>query len=197
MLAACTAAPAPVEVAAPKSVEVPRPVEVAKAVEVTAPTPVAATVPVDALACKADGECVASCSQGAVARAWFERMFPGGEACEDGCANKGTEPPRCEGGRCVAWRGGARDPMCTGIAALVAPQRPGPAHRCARDEECRMSCAWGAVNSGWFALADRPDCKDGCAGKGMTVRCDAGRCLALRDGQPDPECTERAIHGRE
>jgi hypothetical protein len=64
-------------------------------------------------ACTKNGDCVASCRHGAVARAWHEATYPGGEACEDGCTSKGTEPPMCVNGGCVARRAGQDDPICT------------------------------------------------------------------------------------
>lgn len=128
-------------------------------------------------------------------RSWYARMFPGGEACEDGCTSKGTQAPRCEAGSCVAYAEGERDPLCTRRAVLHEPQRPGPAHRCQRDDECQLSCTFGAVNTAWYALAPRDECRDGCASKGMSSRCEDGRCVASREGAPDPPCTERSIHG--
>ncbi|MFO0631473.1 MAG: hypothetical protein U0168_01345 [Nannocystaceae bacterium] len=52
-----------------------------------------------------------------MSRAWHTAVYPGGEACEDGCTSKGTDAPRCEASTCVAYRGGARDPGCTGVVA--------------------------------------------------------------------------------
>lgn len=77
------------------------------------PPPPQPSSPDPRFACAKNGDCVASCQHGAVARAWYEATYPGGEACEDGCTSKGTEPPRCEEGTCVAYRLGARDPSCT------------------------------------------------------------------------------------
>jgi hypothetical protein len=64
-------------------------------------------------ACTKNGDCMASCRHGAVARAWHEATYPDGEACHDGCTSKGTEPPMCVNGGCVARRGGQDDPLCT------------------------------------------------------------------------------------
>ncbi len=95
--------------------------------EPTAPAKVepSAEVPAAAparFACREDRECVASCLHGAVARAWHTAAYPGGEACQDGCTSKGTEPPRCEQGKCVAYRAGAPDPVCTNVANEPVPE---------------------------------------------------------------------------
>ncbi|MEZ4449841.1 MAG: hypothetical protein R3B09_10220 [Nannocystaceae bacterium] len=156
------------------------------------------TTPHEDYTCSADHECVASCSQGAVNRAWYERMFPGGEACEDGCTSKGSEAPRCMAGTCVAYHDGDTDPWCTHVRGLVTePQRPGPAHRCTLDDECRLSCTFGAVNTQWYELAPRHECKDGCASEEMRVICEKGRCAAYQGRSPYPACTERSIHRSE
>lgn len=82
---------------------------------VSSPPPPQPTTPdPDArFACTKNGDCVASCRHGAVARAWHEAAYPDGEACEDGCTSKGTEPPMCVNGGCVARRAGQDDPLCT------------------------------------------------------------------------------------
>ena len=69
------------------------------------------------------------------------------------------------------------------------------AHACARDDQCRLSCTYGAVTNLWYDLADRrrDECRDGCSAKGMSVRCEDGRCLALRNGEPYLGCTARSI----
>ncbi len=148
-------------------------------------------------ACTNDAACITSCSQGAVNREWYIAMFPGGEACRDGCTSKGHGPARCDAGMCVAYYADMPDPLCTRRSDLVTVvQRPGPAHRCTNDEECQLSCTYGAVRSDWYRLMDRraEECRDGCSSKGMSVRCEDGRCLALRMDEPWLGCTERSIY---
>lgn len=149
--------------------------------------------PPERLACAADGECLASCRHGAVNRAWHLAAYPGGEACEDGCTAKGTEAPRCEQGRCVAYRGGAPDAKCT---ALDVPtlDGPGPAHRCGADGECTLHCEHGAVNQQWLSWQRPSECGDGCTSPGHEPpRCEGGRCVAYRGGKPHAACTGRAV----
>jgi len=145
-------------------------------------------------ACSKNGDCVASCQHGAVARAWYEATYPGGEACQDGCTSKGTEPPMCVDGGCVARRAGLDDPSCTRLShpPLVGP---GPAHACQRDAECTNDCALGAINAEWLTTqGDRPTCKDGCTSKGTEpARCEDGTCVGYRLGARDPTCSRRPV----
>ena len=57
-------------------------------------------------ACKVDGDCRNSCSQGAVNSDWYKKAAV--NECEDGCENQLSEAPRCIDGGCVAFR---RDPQ--------------------------------------------------------------------------------------
>jgi len=149
-------------------------------------------------ACERDEDCLVSCAQGAVSWRWYREALPGGESCEDGCAADGISA-RCEAGACVATRddgaGPRPDPSCTRRDDAPPPERPGPAHRCAADDDCTLRCRLGAVNRRTIgALVELgPDCRDGCRSAGMSVRCEEGRCLALRLNEPEPLCTERSI----
>ncbi|MBL8946989.1 MAG: hypothetical protein JNK45_27705 [Myxococcales bacterium] len=186
LLAACSAAtPEPTTKAEPAKAEH------AKA-EPTAGTEVAAQ-PSARLACTANDECLASCRHGAVNRAWHAATYPGGEACEDGCTAKGTEAPRCEQGRCTAYRGGALDSQCTALD--VAPlDGPGPAHRCAADDDCAVHCEHGAVNRQWLSWQRPSECGDGCTSPGHEPpRCEDGRCVAYRGGARHAACTGRVV----
>jgi predicted small lipoprotein YifL len=58
--------------------------------------------------CNVDGDCMNSCSQGAVNRVWYEKAQP--RECEDGCDNQVSEAPRCIDHGCVAFRSDPRDP---------------------------------------------------------------------------------------
>jgi hypothetical protein len=58
--------------------------------------------------CNADGDCMNSCSQGAVNRVWYANAKP--QECEDGCDNQVTESPRCIDHGCVAFRSDPSDP---------------------------------------------------------------------------------------
>jgi len=54
--------------------------------------------------CVSEADCVNSCELGAVNAAWYATLEPlGFIECEDGCADVAAAPPRCEGGRCVAY----------------------------------------------------------------------------------------------
>lgn len=145
-------------------------------------------------ACTSDDSCIASCRHGAVAKDWYAKQYPGGEACEDGCTSKGTEAPVCREGQCIARRFDADDPGCTATDNPVI-EGPGPAHRCTSDTDCTNDCAYGAVNRAWFeALVDPDGCKDGCTSKGTeAARCEDGRCVAYRLGKRDASCTGRSI----
>ena len=80
-------------------------------------------------------------------------------------------------------------------AAIVAEDRAdaGASRRqgCQRDADCLLSCRHGAVNASWYhaALPSGEPCEDGCASKGLTASCDAGRCVAKKNGALVPECT--------
>jgi hypothetical protein len=144
-------------------------------------------------ACTADNDCMSSCRHGAVSRAWHTNAYPGGEACEDGCTSKGTEAPRCESSKCVAYREGARDPVCTGVDVEPIAGH-GPAHRCSADDQCTTTCEHGAVNKEWLSWQPTSECGGGCTNPGHEPpKCEAGRCVAYRDGKPQPSCTERPI----
>jgi hypothetical protein len=189
LLPGCDRAPAP----DPKVAAKPVPTAKAPATpELTAkPDPTATSA--DRLGCTANAECTASCRHGAVSRAWHTATYPGGEACEDGCTSKGTEPPRCENRACVAYRAGARDPLCTALDVDPIPG-PGPAHRCDADEQCTLSCARGAVNTAWLSWHAEAECRDGCTGAGAgPPRSGACRRVAYRGGKPDTACTELPI----
>jgi len=56
-------------------------------------------------ACRADADCINSCSRGAVNRDWYRTAHV--DECHDGCANQLAAPPRCIEQSCVAF---ARDP---------------------------------------------------------------------------------------
>jgi hypothetical protein len=152
------------------------------------------TPPDDRIACQHDDDCLASCRHGAVSKAWHIAAYPGEEACEDGCANKGTESPRCEAGSCVAYRDGDRHPVCTRVDRAVLAG-PGPAHRCTVDADCMQTCAHGAINREWFSWHDfGPDCRDGCTRKGTDPpRCEEGQCVAYHLGTRDDLCTARSV----
>ena len=147
-------------------------------------------------ACANDADCTNSCLHGAVNRAWWERTYPGGEACEDGCTSKGTDPARCEAGSCVAYVSGARSDECTKRRRAPLPG-PGPAHRCSSDDDCRTSCRYGAVNREWYSYGATNECKDGCASKGDSARCEGGACVAYAGAKRNDLCTRRSIHVRE
>ncbi|MFO0553618.1 MAG: hypothetical protein U0271_34870 [Polyangiaceae bacterium] len=151
----------------------------------------ASASPSDRFACESDGDCTNSCMHGAVAMRWYEANYPGGEACDDGCTSKGTEPAKCEQKRCVAYAQGKRAPECTNLDKPVVPG-PGPAHRCTQDTDCRMSCRYGAVNKLWYEYRAKDECKDGCA-RGNSPRCEGGVCTAYRNGKLDADCTQRSI----
>lgn len=146
------------------------------------------------LACNADRDCTNSCRHGAVNRRWWELKYPGEEGCEDGCTSKGTDPARCENGKCTAYAFGKPAKECTELLREVVPG-PGPAHRCNAPADCMNSCRYGAVNRNWYGLAQRNECKDGCAGKGSEApRCEKGMCTAYNRGVSHPHCTERSVH---
>jgi hypothetical protein len=173
----------------------PREVSAAPAPQIQTPPPAPPapkpTGPIGpAHACAADGDCMNSCNHGAVSRDWYTEQYPGGERCEDGCTSKGTEPAKCIDGLCTAFRLGQRSDQCTRREAQVI-SGPGPAHSCNTDEDCGCSCTYGAVNSSWYSYSVDPakECKDGCASKGMSARCEQGRCAAFRMGQPHAGCT--------
>jgi hypothetical protein len=69
-------------------------------------------------ACAADGDCMNSCSEGAVSQKWYASASV--DECDDGCANQIHDPPRCIDGGCVAFihdphdeQRVQRDPGCT------------------------------------------------------------------------------------
>lgn len=80
-------------------------------------------------------------------------------------------------------------------SAVVAEDRAdaGASRRqsCQRDADCLLSCRHGAVNASWYhaALPNGEACQDGCASKGLTASCAAGRCVAKKNGALVPECT--------
>jgi len=66
--------------------------------------------------CASDGDCMTSCSQGAVNRDWYKNAHV--HECKDGCEDDGAAAPRCIDKQCVAFREGPggttkRDPGCT------------------------------------------------------------------------------------
>lgn len=171
-----------------------RPPEVEVRPAPSAPPTAAAAGP---FTCQRDDDCTASCTHGAVNRRYQQSRYPGGEACEDGCTRKGTDAPRCQGGECVAYHLGAPDPLCTRVAnQRTEPLVPGPAHRCQRDDECRMSCAFGAIRGDWYGWQDLAahECRDGCAAKGTRAGCEDGICVARRDGARLRDCELRSIY---
>lgn len=131
-----------------------------------------------------------------MSRSWWERTYPGGEPCEDGCASKGTEAPRCVAGACTAFRGGSVDASCTFRDAAPSASA-GPAHRCSADSDCMMSCEFGALRRDWFEAQGllRFECKDGCA-EISDARCRSGACVAERGGRVVEGCTRLPAHPR-
>ncbi|CAN5314406.1 hypothetical protein BH09MYX1_BH09MYX1_15520 [soil metagenome] len=138
-------------------------------------------------ACAKDAECTLSCTHGAVNRDWYRKSHPGGEACEDGCAAKGTSVA-CTAGQCVAMRGGAVDSSCTGVVKPV--EAIGPYHRCTSARDCTLTCKYGALNAARArSLVD--DCDDGCAVH--EVDCRAGSCVAVNHGAVVSGCSHVSI----
>jgi hypothetical protein len=79
-----------------------------------------------------------------------------------------------------------------------APAQPIPSpHSCGAAEDCICSCKFGAVNRDWYSHSVDPktECKDGCASKGMSARCEQGRCVAYFRGDPEPHtgCTGKNV----
>ena len=148
----------------------------------------------DSFACEVDADCTNSCQHGAVNKAWWEAQYPGGEACEDGCTSKGTDPARCEAKQCVAYAHGKPAPECTRKQAPVL-SGPGPAHRCNQDSDCTMTCAYGAVNKHWASYGAKRLCKDGCEDQfSEPPHCDSGACVAYLNGKPTSRCSRMSIH---
>ena len=67
--------------------------------------------------CATDADCMVSCSQGAVNKAWYATANV--HECDDGCANQLAAAPRCVEHACVAFRESAdgktvtRNDSCT------------------------------------------------------------------------------------
>jgi len=65
--------------------------------------------------CSADADCMNSCSQGAVSRAWYKDAHV--NECDDGCEGWGAVEPKCLDKQCVAFHTGkdgvVRSPGCT------------------------------------------------------------------------------------
>lgn len=187
VVAACTGASSPAVKSEPTKAESTK-AEPTKA-EPTKAEPAAPKVH----ACVTDTDCIASCRHGAVSRAWHTKVYPGGEACEDGCTSKGTDAPRCESSECVAYRQGARDPVCTGVDVEPIVGH-GPAHRCSADDQCVTTCDHGAVNKEWLSWQKPSECGGGCGSPAQDpTKCEDGRCVAYRGGRPDPGCTGRPV----
>ena len=67
-----------------------------------------------AYSCKADGDCMTTCAQGAINASWYEANKKGLGACKDGCTRKGTKPARCIEGICTRiGRDNKPDASCT------------------------------------------------------------------------------------
>ena len=148
------------------------------------------SAPAATYACAVAADCVNSCSQGAVSKRWYEESFLGVPECDDGCNNQISDPPQCIEGSCVAFGQGKRRDHCTRHAVAIPP--PGPPHQCEAAGDCMNSCAYGAVNKAWYASGPRSECKDGCVAEGYEPpRCEAGTCVAYRDGNRSPYCTRR------
>lgn len=99
----------------------------------------------------------------------------------------------------------------TAAPQTAAPQTAEPVeesilrdpHRfdCTTDSDCGNSCAYGAVNTGWYARAEVApgfsECEDGCNNQiSAPPRCESGSCVAYQaDPQeetkisPRPSCT--------
>ena len=77
--------------------------------------------------------------------------------------------------------------------ALPPAAKPAAKLACSEDRDCTMSCQEGAVSGDWYRawVATHPECKDGCAGKGMSARCVKGGCVAFHSGSRDDSCTAR------
>src|SRR5512140_1381792 len=54
--------------------------------------------------CTSDADCMTSCSQGAVSRAWYATAKV--DECKDGCESDGAAAPQCLEHQCVAFRVG-------------------------------------------------------------------------------------------
>jgi hypothetical protein len=99
-------------------------------------------------------------------------------------------------GACARPRVAAVPPV---DAAARAPDDPEAPYRCARDQDCVVSCRFGAVATVWWRAHGADDdrgCQDGCASKGLVAVCERGSCATddTRFGkrQRVPECTRRA-----
>jgi len=85
----------------------------------------------------------------------------------------------------------AANPPAAVVATDASDADASRRHRCKRDAECLLSCTHGAVNADWYhaALPSGEPCEDGCAAKGLAASCEAGRCVAKKNGVLAPECT--------
>lgn len=64
---------------------------------------------------------------------------------------------------------------------------------CTRDDDCRQTCALGAVNAAWIeAHPDADDCDDGCGWSQGRLACRDHECVTLTaDGDIDAACTKK------
>jgi hypothetical protein len=78
----------------------------------------------------------------------------------------------------------------TGSAGSAATSVDDTRFKCATDPECMNSCAYGAVNTAWYARqTNLRECQDGCANQiAAPPRCERGTCVAY---QVDPSDRNR------
>lgn len=86
------------------------------------------------------------------------------------------------------------DPATAPLPETKAAPEPPKTDRwtCGADADCVLSCAYGAVNRAWADANIKQECDDGCASKGIVARCEAGGCVAFRDGARYDGCSKLA-----
>jgi hypothetical protein len=103
-----------------------------------------------------------------------------------GCSRtEGTPPPRPDpAAKTTTTPATTPDPVPT----AAVDER----WRCKKDEDCRISCAKGAVSKAWYeAWGKSGECKDGCEELNV-ARCIDFGCVAVHYndvGKIDPGCT--------
>jgi len=65
------------------------------------------------LHCEEDTDCMNSCNLGAVSVEWYESMQYDEGDCVDFCNGSEIDEPKCKSGRCVAYKNGWKNKVCT------------------------------------------------------------------------------------
>lgn len=161
----------------------------------------------EAYACDSDSDCMNSCALGATNRGWYASSGAAATECLDGCAGSWAAPPRCLGGRCLAFdfRGWLREDCtlkaiqergarCRVLSAGFDGVLAKATERCSKDSDCAEFSAGIGDNCGGVTDGKTADALGRIEERFRTLDCPYVLACAARK-RPTPRCVSNVCRG--